>query len=127
MSTTVHLDEHELAWFFTSIEGAKGRAIFHGCVDTGASFCVLSEANCVNLGLKRKGKTKVTLMTIKGETTAKVYTAPTMKIFGTELEARDVDVVAKHVKGFSLILGMSFLKRFSWCYNKDTNEFKLFK
>lgn len=126
MSITVPVDERGLAWFFVKIVGSKGSVVYRGCIDTGATFCVLSETDCINLGLSRHpDKLKVELMTVKGDTTAKVFIAPSMAIEHTQLVAKNVEVVAKRVKGYPLILGMTFLKQFNWSFRRDTNEFTI--
>jgi predicted aspartyl protease len=88
---------------------------------------VLSLIDCQNLGLIRKDREKIRLITVKGETTARVFTAPSMEIMGTNLKAENVDVVAKKVMGFPLIIGMTFLENFNWSYNKAKNEFTIEK
>jgi clan AA aspartic protease (TIGR02281 family) len=123
---TAHIDERGLAWFFVRIAGSRGSAVYHGCTDTGATFCILSEHNCINLGLTRHpDKLKVSLMTVKGDTSANVFIAPSMVIEGTELKAISVEVAAKRVSGFPLILGMSFLSQFNWAFNKQRKEFMI--
>lgn len=125
MSVTARINERGLIWFFVRVTGTRGSAIYKGCVDTGASYTVFNEHDCLNLGLPRKGKQKLQLITVKGDTTARVYTAQLMTIVGKELKAPNVDVVAKYVKGFPLILGINFLRNFNWKYDKETTEFTL--
>lgn len=126
MSATTRIDEKGLAWFFVRIVGSRGSAVYHGCVDTGATFCVLSEHNCINLGLTRQpDKLKVSLMTVKGDTSANLFIAPSIAIEGTELKAINVEVAAKRVPGFPLILGMSFLSQLNWSFNKQRKEFTI--
>lgn len=125
MSATARIDERGLIWFFVRITGRRGSAIYRGCMDTGACYCVFNEHDCLNLGLSRKDREKIRLITVKGETIAKVYTASLMTVVGTELKAQNVDVVAKNVKGFPLILGINFLKNFNWKYDKETTDFTL--
>jgi len=67
------------------------------------------------------------LITVKGETTARVFTDLSMGIMGTNLKAENVDIVAKKVIGFPLIIGMTFLQNFNWSYNKAKNEFAIEK
>ena len=96
------------------------------CVDTGATFCVLSDVDCANLGLARRGRERVRLMTVKGETSAPVFVAPLMKIENTELVKENVEVAAKAVPGFPAILGMSFMRHFDWSFSKEKQEFTIF-
>jgi len=104
----------------------KGSAAFRACVDTGSTFCALSDVDCVNLGLVRKGRERVKLMTVKGETSAPLFVASLMKIENTEFVKENVEVVAKSVPGFPAILGMSFMRHFDWRFNKVKQEFTLF-
>ena len=127
MSATARIDERGLIWFFVRVTGRRGSAIYRGCMDTGACYSVFNEHDCLNLGLSRKGREKVQLITVKGETTARVYTASLMTVVGTELKAQNVDVVAKNVRGFPLILGITFLSNFNWKFDKETGEFTLSK
>lgn len=127
MSINVPVDERGLAWLFVRVKGLKGSAVYRACVDTGATYCVLSRVNCVNLGLIRKGKEKVTLMTVKGETSAPLFVAPLMMIEGTELMQENVEIVAKAVLGFPVILGMSFLRHFDWAFSTARQEFAIFR
>lgn len=128
MSATAYIDERGLAWFFVRIAGSRGSAIYHGCIDTGATYCVLSEHNCTNLGLTRHpDKLKVSLITVKGDTSAKIFIAPSMAIEGKKLKAINVEIAAKKVPGFPLILGMSFLSQFNWSFNKRRKEFTILK
>ena len=126
MSVSVPVDERGLAWFLVRVKGVKGSAVFRACVDTGATFCVLSDVDCVNLGLVRKGREQVRLMTVKGETSAPVFVAPLMKVENTGFVKENVEVVAKAVRGFTAILGMSFLRHFDWRFSKDKQEFTIF-
>jgi clan AA aspartic protease (TIGR02281 family) len=125
VSATSTLDNRGLIWYFVKITGSRGNAIFRGCVDTGACFTVFNEHSCLNLGIPRKGNQRIQLMTVKGDTTARIYTIPQITIVGTQLKASNVDVVAKNVRGFPLILGMNFLRNFNWKYDKETTEFTL--
>ena len=125
MPATAPIDERGLIWFFIRVTGLKGSAIYRACIDTGACFCILPESDCLNLGLPRKGKERVRLMTVKGDATGRVYTAPSMTIVGTELKAENVDFIAKNVPGFPLIVGISFLKNFNWKYDKERNKFTI--
>jgi len=94
--------------------------------DTGATFCVLSDVECLNLGLVRKGRERVKLMTVKGETSAPLFVASLMKVENTGLMKENVEVVAKAVPGFPAILGMSFMRYFDWSFSKDKQEFTIF-
>lgn len=127
MSATARIDERDLIWFFVRVTGRYGSAIYKGCIDTGARYCVLNEHDCLNLGLPRKGRQSMQLITVKGYTSARAYTTPLMTIVGTELKAENVDIVAKNVKGFPLIIGFSFLKNFNWKYDKETTEFTIYQ
>jgi len=122
LSVSVSVDERGLAWFLVRVKGVKGSAVFRACVDTGATFCVLSDVDCVNLGLVRKGRERVKLITVKGETSAPMFIAPLMKIEDTHLMKENVEVVAKAVPGFPAILGMSFMKHFDWSFSKEKQE-----
>lgn len=122
----MRVDERGLAWFLVRVRGLKGSAVFRACVDTGATFCVLSHVNCVNLGLVKKGRERVRLMTVKGETSAPLFVAPLMKIENTELVKENVEFVAKAVPGFPAILGMNFMKHFDWSFSRNKQEFTIF-
>jgi len=104
----------------------KGSAVFRACVDTGATFCVLSDVECLNLGLIRKGRERVKLMTVKGETSVPLFVAPLMKIEDTKFVKENVEIVAKAVPGFPAILGMSFMRHFDWGFSKEKQEFTIF-
>jgi len=120
------VDERGLAWLLVRVRGVKGSAVFKACVDTGSTFCALSDVDCVNLGLVRKGRERVKLMTVKGETSARLFVAPLMRLENTELVKENVEVVAKAVPGFPAILGMSFLRHFDWSFSKEKQEFTVF-
>ena len=126
MSVSVPVDERGLAWFLVRVKGVKCSAVFRACVDTGSTFCVLSDVDCVNLGLVRKGMERVRLMTVKGETSVPLFVAPLMKIENTELMKENVEVAAKAVPGFPAILGMSFMRHFDWTFSKEKQEFTIF-
>lgn len=66
-------------------------------------------------------------MTVKGEASARLYFAQSMKVEGTDLERNNVEVLAKKVPGFPLLMGMSFLKHFNWSFNKEKQEFTISK
>jgi len=121
----VLVDERGLAWFLVRVKGVKGSAVFRAVVDTGATFCLLSDIECVNLGLVWKGRDRVTLMTVKGETSLPVFVAPSMKIENTSLIKDNVEVVARIVPGFPAILGMSFMRHFNWSFDKEKQEFTI--
>jgi len=123
LPVSVPVDERGLAWFLVRVKGVKGSAVFRACVDTAATFCVLSDVDYVNLGLVRKGRERVKLITVKGETSAPLFIAPSMKIEDTQLMKENIEVVAKAVPGFPAILGMSFMKHFDWSFSKDKQEF----
>jgi len=122
----VSVDERGLAWFLVRVKGVKGSAVFRAVVDTGATFCLLSDVECVNLGLLRRGRERVTLMSVKGETSLPLFVAPLMKVENTSLVKENVEVVARAVTGFPAILGMSFMKHFNWSFNKEKQEFTIF-
>ena len=50
-----------------------------------------------------------------------------MAIGGKKLKAINVEIAAKKVPGFPLILGMSFLSQFNWSFNKRRKEFTILK
>jgi len=126
LSVSVPVDERGLAWLLVRVKGVKGSAVFRACVDTGSTFCALSDVDCANLGLVRKGRERVRLMTVKGETSAPLFVAPLMKIENTELVKERVEVVAKAVPGFPAILGMSFMRHFDWGFSKEKQEFTIY-
>jgi predicted aspartyl protease len=126
LSVSVSVDERGLAWFLIRVKGVKGSAVFRAVVDTGATFCLLSDVECVNLGLLRKGRERVTLMTVKGETSLPLFVAPLMKVENTSLVRENVEVVARAVTGFPAILGMSFMRHFDWSFSKEKQEFTIF-
>jgi len=126
LPVSVPVDERGLVWFLVRVKGVKGSAVFRACVDTGSTFCALSDVDCVNLGLVRKGRERVKLMTVKGETSAPLFVAPLMKIENTEFVKEKVEVVAKAVPGFPAILGMSFIRHFDWSFSKEKQEFTIF-
>jgi len=111
VSATAYIDERGLAWFFVRIAGSRGSAIYHGCIDTGATYCVLSEHNCTNLGLTRHpDKLKVSLITVKGDTSAKIFIAPSMAIEGKKLKAINVEIAAKKSSRFPSYTGYELPK-----------------
>ena len=120
------VDERGLAWVLVRVKGVKGSAVFRAVVDTGATFCLLSYVECMNLGLLRKGRERVTLMTVKGETSLPLFVAPLMKVENTGFARENVEVVARAVTGFPAILGMSFMRHFDWSFSKEKQEFTIF-
>jgi len=126
LPVSVPVDDRGLAWFLVRVKGLKGSAIFRAVVDTGATFCLLSDVECVNLGLVRKGRERVTLMTVKGETSLPLFVASLIKVEDTSLVKENVEVVARAVSGFPAILGMSFMRHFNWRFDKEKQEFTIF-
>jgi hypothetical protein len=68
----------------------------------------------------------VRLMTVKGETSAPLFSAPLMKIEDTDLVKENVEVVANPVPGFPAILGMSFMRHFDWSLSREKQQFTIF-
>lgn len=109
------------------VEGSLGAANYLGLVDTGSSYVVLPERDCVNLGLVRDEKRRrVLILTVKGEAVADLYYALSIGVLGTSFSVRNVEVLAKTVRGMPCILGMSFLRQFDWGFSKEKQEFTVF-
>lgn len=126
MSLTVRIDEHGLAWFWVKVTGNIGSAIFHAPVDTGATYVILSEPSCTNLGLLRHPRgQRVTLRTVTGDTVARIFIAKSVSIEGSDIRLENIEIAAKSVPGFPMILGMSFLKNLNWSFNKQRQEFTI--
>lgn len=108
------------------VEGSLGSADYLGLVDTGSSFVILPEGDCENLGLVRDEKRrKVLILTVKGETVADLYVAPSLIVMGTNLSLKNVEVLAKTIHGMPCILGMNFLRQFDWRFSKEKQEFTI--
>lgn len=109
------------------VEGSFGSADYLGLVDTGSSFVILPERDCENIGLVRdKKRRKVLILTVKGETVADLYVAPSVTAMGTNFSLKNVEVLAKTVHGMPCILGMNFLRQFDWGFSVEKQEFTLF-
>lgn len=122
MSFSVNLDDQGMARIFIRVKGLKGSAIYLSLVDTGSTYTVLPEADCLNLGLVG-GKKIVHLRTAGGIISAPLYFAPTITVEGTGLTAKDVKVIAKTTPGIPSLLGMSFLKAFDFCFKESERKF----
>jgi clan AA aspartic protease (TIGR02281 family) len=108
------------------VEGSFGSANYLGLVDTGSTYVILSERDCVNLGLFRDEKRrKVSILTVKGETVADLYSASSISVVGANFSTKNVEVLAKTVHGMPCILGMSFLRQFDWSFSKEKQEFTI--
>jgi clan AA aspartic protease (TIGR02281 family) len=109
------------------VKGSFGEANYLGLVDTGSTYVILPERDCVNLGLARDEKhRKVLILTVKGETVADLYYALSISVADTNLLVENVEVLAKTVHGMPCILGMSFLRKFNWSFSKEKQEFTMF-
>jgi len=109
------------------VEGSFGSANYLGLVDTGSTYVILPERDCVNLGLVRDEKRrKVLILTVKGEAVADMYSAPSIGVVGTDFSVKNVEVLAKTIHGMPCILGMNFLRQFDWSFSKDKQEFSIF-
>jgi predicted aspartyl protease len=109
------------------VEGSFGSVNYLGLVDTGSTYVVLPERDCVNLGLVRDvQRRKVMILTVKGETVADLYSALSVGVVDSDLSVKNVEVLAKTVHGMPCILGMSFLRNFDWSFNKEKQEFTIF-
>jgi len=109
------------------VEGSLGSANYLGLVDTGSTYVILPERDCVNLGLVRDEKRrKVLILTVKGETVADLYSALSVGVADTNLSVKNIEVLAKTVHGMPCILGMSFLRQFDWSFSKKKQEFTIF-
>jgi len=109
------------------VEGSFGSASYLGLVDTGSTYVILPERDCVNLGLVRDEKRrKVLILTVKGETVADLYSALSIGVVDTDLSVRTIEVLAKTVHGMPCILGMSFMRHFDWSFSKEKQEFTIF-
>src|SRR3989337_1633405 len=74
------------------VDCSLGSAEYLGLVDTGSSFVILPEGDCENLGLVRDEKRrKVLILTVKGETVADLYVAPSLIVMGTNLSLKKVE------------------------------------
>lgn len=95
------------------VEGSLGSANYLGLVDTGSTYVILPERDCMNLGLSRdEQRRKISILTVKGETVADLYSASSISVAGTNFSVKNVEVLAKTVHGMPCILGMSFLRQF---------------
>lgn len=109
------------------VEGSFGSANYLGLVDTGSTYVILPERDCENLGLLRDEKRrKVLILTVKGETVADLYVAPSMTLIGTDFSLKNVEVLAKTIHSMPCILGMNFLRQFDWSFSKEKQEFSIF-
>jgi len=108
------------------IEGSLGSANYLGLVDTGSTYVILPERDCVNLGLLRDEKRrKVLILTVKGETVADLYFAQSLSIANTNLSVKNVEVLAKTIHGMPCLLGMGFLRQFDWSFTHKKQEFNI--
>jgi predicted aspartyl protease len=111
-----------------AVEGSLGTANYLGLVDTGSTYVILPERDCVNLGLVRDEKhRKVLIMTVKGEAVADLYFASSIGVVYTDFSVKNVEVLAKTIHGMPCILGMSFLRLFNWSFSEEKQEFTLNK
>jgi predicted aspartyl protease len=109
------------------VEGSFGTANYLGLVDTGSTYVILPERDCVNLGLVRDEKRrKVSILTVRGEAVADVYNALSISVVDADFSLKNVEVLAKTVHGMPCILGMSFMSHFNWSFSKEKQEFTLF-
>jgi predicted aspartyl protease len=109
------------------VEGSLGSANYLGLVDTGSTYVILPERDCVNLGLVRDEKRrKVLILTVKGEAVADLYSALSIGVVDTNFSVKNVEVLAKTIHGMPCILGMNFLRRFDWSFSKERQEFTIF-
>jgi len=108
------------------VEGSLGSANYLGLVDTGSTYVILPERDCLNLGLARDEKRrKVLILTVKGEAVADLYFASSLGVMGTNYSVKNVEVLAKTVHGMPCILGMNFLRQFDWSFSKKKQEFSV--
>jgi len=109
------------------VEGLLGSATYLGLVDTGSTYVILPERDCVNLGLVRdEERRKVLILTVKGETVADLYSASSIGVVDTNLSVKNIEVLAKTVHGMPCILGMGFLRQFDWSFSEEKQEFSIF-
>jgi clan AA aspartic protease (TIGR02281 family) len=108
------------------VRGSLGEANYLGLVDTGSTYVILPERDCVNLGLARDEKRrKVSILTVKGETAADLYSALSVSVVDSDLLIKNVEILAKTVHGMPCILGMSFMRQFDWSFSKEKQEFTI--
>ena len=121
------VDERGMVRIPVLVEGSLGSASYLGLVDTGSTYVILPERDCVNLGLVRDVKRrKVLILTVKGEAVADLYFASSMSVVDTNFSVKNIEVLAKTVHGMPCILGMSFLRQFDWSFSKEKQEFTIF-
>jgi clan AA aspartic protease (TIGR02281 family) len=91
-------------------------------VDTGSSFCVLSESNARTLGVAfDPNKKSRILIASKQPAFAPSAVLSSLRIGGISVQNLPVFIVAFHREmGVAGLLGMNFLRRFRFCIEPDS-------
>lgn len=113
-----------MARIFIKVQGRQNSATYRALVDTGSTFVVIPENDCINLGLIHTGK-MVSLRTGGGIISAPLFIADKVHVEGTGLISKDVELVGKTIPGISALLGMSFLQNLDFCFRERLKLFTI--
>jgi predicted aspartyl protease len=113
-----------MARIFIKVQGRQDSATYRALVDTGSTFVVIPENDCLNLGLIQTDK-KVNLMTGGGVISAPLFIANLIRLEDTNLISENVEVIGKTIPGIPALLGMSFLQRMDFCFGEKSKLFTL--
>jgi predicted aspartyl protease len=111
-----------MARLFVKVQGRQDSATYRALVDTGSTFVVIPENDCINLGLITTSK-RVSLRTGGGIVSAPLFIAGEVRLEGTSLISKDVEVIGKTIPGISALVGMSFLRNFDFCFRENLKLF----
>jgi len=111
-----------MARIFIKVQGRQNSATYRALVDTGSTFVVIPESDCINLGLVQTGK-KVSLMTGGGVLSAPLFIANLIRLEGTSVISKNVEVVGKTIAGIPALLGMTFLRKMDFCFREKSKRF----
>jgi predicted aspartyl protease len=113
-----------MARIFIKVQGRQDSATYRALVDTGSTFVVIPENDCINLGLIQTGK-KVNLMTGGGVLSAPLFIANLVRLEGADVVSENVEVIGKTIPGIPALLGMNFLQRMDFCFKGKSKLFTL--
>jgi predicted aspartyl protease len=113
-----------MARIFIKVQGRHDSATYRALVDTGSTFVVIPENDCLNLGLIQTDK-KVNLMTGGGVLSAPLFIANMIRLEGTNVISENVEVIGKTIPGIPALLGMSFLQHMEFCFREKSKLFTL--
>jgi predicted aspartyl protease len=111
-----------MARIFIKVQGRQNSATYRALVDTGSTFVVIPENDCLNLGLIQTDK-KVSLMTGGGVLSAPLFIANLIRLEGTSVISENVEVIGATIPGIPALLGMSFLQRMDFCFREKSKLF----